>query len=39
MTFDYQGTYTGVLTADGVAVTSIGETYAATDPDQNAALA
>ncbi len=39
MTFDYQGTYAGALTADGTAVTSSGETYAATDPDQNAALA
>ncbi|MBM6999893.1 adhesin [bacterium] len=39
MTFDYQGTYAGALTADGAAVTSTGETYAATDRDQNAALA
>ncbi len=39
MTFDYTGTYTAALEADGAQVSSQGETYAATDVDQNAALA
>ena len=38
-TFDYTGTYTGVIVADGEAVSGeTGATYAATDVDQNAAL-
>ncbi|MCR5097450.1 MAG: adhesin [Lachnospiraceae bacterium] len=36
--FDYSGTYTGALTADGQEVTSDGETVKADDADQNAAL-
>jgi hypothetical protein len=39
MTFDYSGTYTGALIADGTAVTSDGESYTASDADQNTALA
>ena len=39
MTFDYTGTYTGVLEADGAEVASDGESYEAADADQNAALA
>lgn len=39
MTFDYTGTYTGALSASGVALTSTSETYTATAADQNAALA
>jgi hypothetical protein len=38
MTYDYSGTYSGALTADGAEVTSDGETYDATEVDQNAAL-
>lgn len=37
--FDYSGTYTGALSADGTTVTSTGKTVDATDTDQNAALA
>ena len=37
--YDYSGTLTGALTADGKEVTSKGETTAAKDKDQNAALA
>lgn len=39
MHFDYKGTYAGVLTADGTSETSEDETIAASDKDQNAALA
>ena len=39
MTYDYTGTLSGALTADGEAVTSDGETTAAAAADQNAALA
>ena len=38
-TFDYSGTYTGALIADGTSVDADQETYTATDSDQNAALA
>jgi len=38
MTYDYSGTLSGALTADGTAKTSDGETAAATAADQNAAL-
>ncbi|WP_236034463.1 beta strand repeat-containing protein [Bifidobacterium saguinibicoloris] len=39
MSYDYTGTYTAALTADGKEVTSDGETTSATSSDQNAALA
>ncbi len=39
MTYDYSGTLSGALTADGEKKTSDGETVAATAADQNAALA
>jgi hypothetical protein len=39
MTYDYTGTMTGALTADGAEKSSDGETYSATEADQNAALA
>lgn len=39
MTYDYSGTLTGALIADGEEKTSDKETIAATDTDQNAALA
>ena len=39
MTYDYGGTYTGALVADGTEVASGGESYSASDTDQNAALA
>lgn len=39
MTFDYNGSYSGVLTADGESVSSEGESSSATDADQNVALA
>ncbi|MEY8355696.1 hypothetical protein AALB39_20375 [Lachnospiraceae bacterium 54-53] len=39
MTYDYKGTYTAALTADGTEVTSEGETFTASETDQNAALA
>lgn len=38
MTFDYKGTYNGVLIADGKSVTSDGESYTASEADQNVAL-
>nr|MCR5546443.1 hypothetical protein [Lachnospiraceae bacterium] len=38
-TFDYSGTYSGALTADGEEVTSDGETTSTETVDQNAALA
>lgn len=38
MTYDYAGTLTGALTADGQEKTSESETYAADAADQNAAL-
>ena len=38
MSFDYTGSYTGTLTANGTAVSSSGESIAATDADVNAAL-
>ena len=37
-TFDYSGSYSGTLTADGEEVSSSDETIEATDSDQNAAL-
>ena len=39
MTFDYTGTYSGALSADGTSVTSSNESYDASTADQNAALA
>ena len=39
MSFDYSGSYTAALTADGEEVSSDDETIEATDADQNAALA
>ena len=39
MNYDYTGTYTAALTADGKSVESTGETTSDTDADQNAALA
>lgn len=40
MTFDYSGTYTGAITADGESVSgTAGQTYEAAEADQNAALA
>ncbi|WP_240544171.1 adhesin [Bifidobacterium sp. SO4] len=39
MTFDYTGTYSGALTANGKKVSSDGETTEATESDQNVALA
>lgn len=40
MTFDYSGTYSGAITADGEEASgTAGETYTATEADQNAALA
>jgi hypothetical protein len=39
MTYDYTGTLSGALTADGAAKTSDSEAYSATAADQNAALA
>lgn len=39
MTYDYKGTYSGALVADGTTVTSDSETYTASDIDQNTALA
>ncbi|NMM99969.1 adhesin [Bifidobacterium sp. DSM 109958] len=38
MTYDYTGSYSGALTADGTTRTSQGETIAASSADQNAAL-
>ncbi|NMM98519.1 beta strand repeat-containing protein [Bifidobacterium olomucense] len=38
MSYDYTGTYSGALTADGKEVTSDGETTEASKSDQNAAL-
>lgn len=37
-TFDYSGTYSGAITADGEEVLASSETYEATETDQNAAL-
>lgn len=39
MTYDYSGSYSGALTADGKAVTSSDATVSASDADQNVALA
>ncbi len=39
MSFDYTGTYTGAVTADGTQVSSDGETFDASAADENAALA
>ena len=39
MTFDYDGTYSGALVADGEEVDSDGETVEATEADQNGLLA
>ena len=38
MSYDYTGSYSGALTADGKSVESSGETVSATSSDQNAAL-
>lgn len=38
-TYDYSGTLTGALTADGESISSDGESISAQDADQNAALA
>lgn len=38
MTYDYTGTLSGALTADGTSITSDSESYSATTADQNAAL-
>lgn len=38
MTFDYKGSYTAALVADGKEVSSDKESITASDPDQNAAL-
>ncbi len=37
--FDYSGTYTGILSADGTTQTSTGETISADQSDQNAVIA
>lgn len=37
-TFDYSGTYTGALSADGEEITSSNEEVSASDTDQNAAV-
>ncbi|RSX53522.1 adhesin [Bifidobacterium goeldii] len=39
MSYDYTGSYTAALTADGKTVTSDGDTTEASDADQNVALA
>lgn len=39
MTFDYQGSYAGTVTADGSSTSSDGDSVSATDADQNALLA
>lgn len=39
MTFDYSGTYSGTVTADGESVTETSGSFAATETDVNAALA
>ena len=39
MTFDYSGSYSGTVTADGESVTADSATYEATEADVNAALA
>ena len=39
MSFDYTGSYTAAVTADGAKKKSKGKTYTATESDQNAALA
>lgn len=39
MTFDYSGSYTGAIEADGTDVSADGESYDASTSDQNAALA
>lgn len=39
MSYDYAGSYSAALTADGTDKTSSGDTTTATDSDQNAALA
>ncbi len=39
MTFDYTGSYSGAVTADGESVTAQSQSYDATDADVNAALA
>ncbi len=38
MTYDYTGTHTGALTADGKSVTSSGKSYTASTADENTAL-
>ncbi len=38
MTFDYTGTYSGAVTADGESVSQASATYSATEADVNAAL-
>ncbi len=39
MTFDYSGTYTGAITADGTTTTASDQAFVASAADQNAALA
>ena len=39
MSFDYTGSYTGAIEADGSEVEASNESFSATDADQNAALA
>lgn len=39
MSFDYSGTYSGAITADGTQVSSDGESFDASEADENAALA
>ena len=39
MTFDYTGTYTGAIEADGESISENGAAFEATEADQNAALA
>ena len=36
--YDYSGSYSGVLSADGTSATSVNETLTATSSDQNAVL-
>lgn len=39
MSFDYSGTYSGAITADGTRVSSDGESFDASEADENTALA
>ena len=38
MSFDYSGSYAGAIAADGEGISSDGESFTATEADQNAAL-